>query len=346
MYHTYTTILIPMLIAFASTVITIRFLMPYMSGAGVYATDYNKKTRPKLPSGMGIAMSFGFAIGILAYIFGASFSLYLPVVPITDLFAAVVALLLISLVGFIDDINVRQSLTKTTGMMDTRVGLKQWQKPILTLIGAVPLIAINAGVSIIDIPFIGIVNIGILYPLIVIPLAVIFAANSFNLLGGFNGISTLSGFIVSMAMLIYSILYGSATGALLSGILVSILFAFSFYDGYPAKIIPGDSYTYAVGAALVITMILGSMESFGVIVFMPWIIELILHLKGKFNVTDLGKLQNDGTFKPPYGKRIFSWTHIIMNFKRSKEMDVTLTMGIITFVFVILGFALKIFGLL
>ena len=157
-------------------------------------------------------------------------------------------------------------------------------------------IAINAGVSIIDIPFIGIVNIGILYPLIVIPLAVIFAANSFNLLGGFNGISTLSGFIVSMAMLIYSILYGSATGALLSGILVSILFAFSFYDGYPAKIIPGDSYTYAVGAALVITMILGSMESFGVIVFMPWIIEFILHLKGKFNVTDLGKLQNDGTF--------------------------------------------------
>ena len=101
-----------------------------------------------------------------------------------------------------------------------------------------------------------------------------------------------------------------------------------------------------MGAGFVITMILGNMESFGVIVFMPWIIEFLLHLRGKFDVTDLGKLQKDGTFLPPYGRRIYSWTHVIMNLKRCREWEVTAYMTGITLIFVILGFGLKAFGLL
>ncbi|MDE1865919.1 MAG: hypothetical protein KGH94_04765 [Candidatus Micrarchaeota archaeon] len=346
MYHTYLTLIVPIALAFVSTFITIRFLMPLMMGSGITATDYNKKNRPALPSGLGNALSFGFAIGILAYIFGASFNLYSSTISSNMLFAAVVSLMLIALVGFLDDIHVRKVAMKTTGMMDTRVGLKQWQKPLLTLMGAVPLIAINAGVSIVNVPLVGHVAFGLLYPLIIIPLAVIFSANSFNLLGGFNGISTASGIMVALGFLLYSVIYGTTTGALLSGVMLACLVAFAFFDGYPAKIIPGDSYTYAVGAGFVITMILGNMESFGVIVFMPWIIEFLLHLKGKFDVTDLGKLQKNGTFAAPYGKRIFSWTHIIMNIRPMKEWEVTAYMTGITVCFVIIGFGLKAFGLL
>jgi UDP-N-acetylglucosamine--dolichyl-phosphate N-acetylglucosaminephosphotransferase len=346
MYHTYITLIVPIVLAFASTLIAIKFMMPLMLGSGITATDYNKKSKPTLPSGLGTALSFGFSIGILAYIFGASFNIYTTLIPSSTLFAAIVSLLLISLVGFLDDIHVRKVATKTTGMMDTRVGLKQWQKPVLTLIGAVPLIAINAGVSVVNIPIIGHVALWLFYPLVVIPLAVIFAANAFNLLGGFNGISTASGIIVALAMLLYSIIYGNTTGALLSGVLLATLLAFVFFDGYPSKIIPGDSYTYAVGAGFVITMILGNMESFGVIIFLPWIIEFILHVKGRFDITDLGKLQKDGTMAPPYGKKIYSWTHVIMNIKPMKEWEVTAYMTVITFGFVILGFALKASGLL
>jgi len=88
------------------------------------------------------------------------------------------------------------------------------------------------------------------------------------------------------------------------------------------------------------------MESFGIIVFIPWIIEFILHVKGRFDITDLGKRKGDGTFAAPYGKKIYSWTHFIMNIKPMKEWEVTLYMAFITFGFVILAFALKIFGLL
>lgn len=345
-YHTYLTILIPAIFAFVSTVIAISFLMPYMLGAGINAIDFNKKSKPVLPCGMGTALSFGFSIGLLVYIFGASFMLYKSLASETYIFAAIISLLLIALVGFIDDINVRREMVKATGMMNTKLGLKQWQKPLLTFIGAIPLMAINAGASSVHLPFIGIVNLGIIYPIIVIPLAVIFAANAFNLLGGFNGISTFSGLFVAIALLIYSLIWGNYTGTIISAILTAVLLGFLIYDNYPAKIIPGDSYTYAVGAGLVIAMILGNMESFGIIVFMPWIIEFILHAKGKFDITDLGKRRSDGTFAAPYGKKIYSWTHIIMNLKPMKEWEVTMYMSLITLLFIFLAFGLKILGFL
>ena len=48
---------------------------------------------------------------------------------------------------------------------------------------------------------------------------------------------------------------------------------------------------------------------------MPWIIEFLLHLRRKFKVTDLGIRQKDGTFKAPYGRKIYSLTHLVMNIK-------------------------------
>lgn len=345
-YHSYLTIIIPAVIAFVITVVSTLFLMSYMSDSGVTAMDHNKKHAPTLPSSGGIAVAFGFAVGLLVYVFGISFSLYSAATSLEYVFAIVLAVLLIAFTGFIDDINVKKELVKTTDMMDTRKGLKQWQKPVLTLVGAIPLMAINAGVSTVRLPILGAVNFGLIYPLIVIPLAVIFASNSFNLLGGFDGIATGSGLIASGALLLYSVTYGTYTGALISGVLFATLLAFVLFNVYPAKLIPGDSFTYAVGTALVGAMILGSMESFGIIVFMPWIIEFILHLRRKFHVTDLGKLQSDGTFKPPYGKKIYSWTHIIMNIKRCKEWEVSLYMWLICIGFVVLAFAMKHFALL
>ena len=345
-YHSYLTIIIPAVIAFAITVVGTLFFMSYMGESGVVAIDHNKRNSPTLPSSGGLAVAFGFAVGLLVYIFGISFNLYAAATSLDYVFAIILAVVLIAFTGFIDDINVKAKAVKTTDMMDTRKGLKQWQKPVLTLIGAIPLMAINAGVSIIRIPFFGAVNFGLLYPLIIIPLAVIFASNSFNLLGGFDGIATGSGLIASGALLLYSVTYGTYTGALISGVLFAVLLAFVLFNLYPAKLIPGDSFTYAVGTALVGAMILGNMESFGLIVFMPWIIEFLFHLRRKFNVTDLGKLQNDGTFKAPYGKKIYSWTHIIMNIKRCKEWEVSLYMWLICIGFVALAFGMKYLALL
>ncbi|MDE1868832.1 MAG: hypothetical protein KGH60_02595 [Candidatus Micrarchaeota archaeon] len=345
-YKTFLTILVPAIVAFIITVIVTRFFITYMKGAGVTVIDHNKKKRPILASSGGIAVAFGFAMGLFTYIFGASFDLYIPTSSLLYLFAAVIAVALISFTGFIDDINVTKKLVKSTDLMDTHKGLKQWQKPLFTLVGAIPLMAINAGVSTISVPFLGMIDFGILYPLIIVPLAVIFASNAFNLLGGFDGIIAGSGLVASLGLLLYSLVFGTTNGAIISGALFAAIAGFMVYTVYPARIVPGDSFTYAVGTGLVAAMILGNMESFGVIIFLPWIIEFILHARKRFHVTDLGVLQKDGTFKSKYGKKIYSWTHFIMNIRPMKEWQISATMWAISALFVALGFSMKYLGLL
>ncbi len=346
MAHTYLTIILPSIIAFIITLIAARFLMGYLYESGVTTPDHNKRGRPILPSGIGLAAAIGFTVGALVYVFGGSFGIYAPVAPLDYLLSAVIAVVLISIVGFLDDLNVKKEMGRSTDMLDTRRGLKQWQKPLLTLMGAIPLMAINAGVSIIRIPFLGAVNFGILYPLIIVPLAVIFAANAFNLLGGFDGILTGTGTILVFGMVLYSLLYGTYLGLLLSSLLFAAMLVMLLFNRFPAKMVPGDSFAYFGGAGIVAAMVLGNMESFGVIIFIPFFIEFLLHLRRKFKVTDLGKLRADGTMESPYGKKIYSWCHLIMNMKRCKEWEVSLYMWLIEIAFVALAFGLKSLSLL
>lgn len=346
-FHSYLTVLIPAIVAFLVTLAATKFIIGFMSNAGIVTMERNKGRRwYPLPSGAGPAVALGFAVGILAYIFGGSFGIYTPEASLPYLYAALLSILLISFVGFLDDIVVEKEVVLPGKVHKVGKGLKQWQKPLLTLIGAIPLMAINAGVSMITIPFFGTVDFGIIYPLVLIPLAVVFSSNAFNLLGGFDGIAAGSGLIAAIGFLIYSLYFGTYTGAVLSGVLVASLLAFFFFTIYPTKLIPGDSFTYLVGTAFIAAMVLGNMEAFGVIVIFPWFIEFLLHLRGRFRTSDLGIRQSDGTFKAPYDGRIYSWTHAFMNLKRCREWEVSLYMWIVEIAFVLLAFGLKSLALL
>ncbi len=343
MFHSYLTLLIPSIVAFVITVIATLFVIGYMKETGMVLKDMNKKGF--LPTGGGIALAFGFSMGLLTYAFGSSFSFYIPAVPLVDVFAVLTSVLLITIGGFLDELFV-ENRSQQEQKKHKKVGLKQWQRPLFTLLGAIPLIAINAGISTIDVPFIGMVSFGLFYPLIILPIAVIFVSNAFNLLGGFDGMASGSAVILSAAMLIYSLLFGNYTGALLSGILFSAVLAFFLFHIYPAKIIPGDSFTFGFGAALLSIMVLSNMEAFGIIIFLPWFVEFFLHMRKRFKSTDLGIRMPDGTLKPPYGNKIYSWTHIIMNIRGQREWEVSAWMWGIEILFVLLAFGLKFASLL
>ncbi len=346
MFHTYLTIIIPAVVAFIITVVATRFVMGYMREAGVTITDHNKKRSIELPGGGGLAVAFGFTIGLLTYIFGSSFNIYTPIVPLLELFAVLTSILLITIGGFLDELVLKGKQVLSKDRKDTKKGLKQWQRPLLTLMGALPFIAINAGVSTVEVPFLGAISFGLLYPLLIIPLAVIFVSNAFNLLGGFDGIASGSAVVLSAAMLLYGLVFGDYIGVLLAGALFASTIAFMFFNIYPAKIIPGDGFTFGVGAVFLGIMILGNMEAFGLIIFIPWFVEFFLHLRKKFKITDLGKRRSDGTFEAPYGRKIYSWTHLIMNLKRCTECEVSLYMWGIEIAFVALAFGLKFLNLL
>ncbi len=345
MAHLYLTVIIPSVLSFLVTFFATEFILGYFYDAGIIGEDRNKEKDVRLPSSGGVAVAFGFIVGILTYTFGGSF-LFNPDLSIELLLSAALSVMLIAFIGFLDDLNVKAKRVDSTGRKDIRKGLKQWQKPLLTVIGALPLVAINAGIGIINVPLLGQLNLGIIYPIIIIPLAVLFVSNAFNLLGGFDGLQTGMGLAASLGFVIYSIFYGNYMGLILSSVLFTSILAFLPFNSFPSKVIPGDSFTYAVGGALVVIMIMGQAEAFGFVVFMPWIIEFFLHLRKKFKVSDLGIRQRDGTMKAPYGGRIYSLTHLIMNTKRVKEQEVSMYLTLLEIGFVALALALKFSGLL
>ncbi len=343
MFKTFQTILIPGIIVFIVTLIATRFLIGYLYNAGIVAEDRNKGKVKRIASSGGLAVAAGIIFGILAYTSGGTF-VFKPVLDISQLLAVALSIMLIAMVGFLDDINVQRKRVRSTDMMDIRQGLKQWQKPVLTLVGALPLMAINAGISVVNIPFLGNVDLGLFYPLLIIPIAVIFVSNAVNLLGGFDGLQPGMTLVAGIGLFIYSVFFGTYMGTLLSTLMVAAILAFLPFNARNARIIPGDSFTYAIGATMVAIMVMGHEEAFGIIIFIPWMIEFFLHLRRRFRVTDLGIRQPDGTLKAPYGRKIYSLTHLVMNVKKATEADVTVYLCSLEALFVILAFLLRLSG--
>jgi UDP-N-acetylglucosamine--dolichyl-phosphate N-acetylglucosaminephosphotransferase len=102
--------------------------------------------------------------------------------------------------------------------------------------------------------------------------------------------------------------------------------------------LPGDSLTYLLGSLVAAGVIVGNMERVGVIVLLPFIIEFFLKARAKFKASCLGKLRKDGRLDPPYGKKIYSLTHIIMNIKPLKEEEVTISLILLQILFALIVF--------
>jgi len=246
------------------------------------------------------------------------------------LFASTLTIFLITIIGFFDDLNRKDVIS---GKKTIRAGLKQWEKPLLTLLAAIPLMVVSAGETMMTIPIIGQVNFGYIYPLLLIPVAVVFTSNAINLLGGFNGSEAGMGIVYCFFLGLIALLGNQKVTAIIFFSTIGALIGFLFHNWYPAKILSGDSLTYCLGAVVVSGVIVGNMERAGIIIMMPFFIEFLLKLKSRFKASCLGKLRKDGRLDAPYGKEIYSWTHIIMNLGKLTEKQVTLILILIQFIF-------------
>ena len=326
-----------MLASFITTFFITPYFIRFLKAAGIIGLDLQKRDKPQLATSGGICVAFGVLAGLLAYIgfqtfiFGAQAWL-IPLLAVTS------SVLIVMFVGFLDDLNVKLTTVKTKEGQDIRVGFPQWIKPLLTLPAAIPLMAINAGETSMAIPFIGRVPFGIFYPLLLIPLGIVATSNMVNLLAGFNGLEAGMGIVYLLGLGISALLNDRTSGAVTFLVTFAALIGFIWYNWYPARILPGDSLTYLLGSIVASGVIVGNMEKNGLIVMLPFIIEFFLKLRVKFNASCLGKLREDGKLDPPYGRKIYSWTHAAMNLKPLTEKQVALTLILVQAFFVILIF--------
>lgn len=288
----------------------------FLNETGIIGLDQQKKVKKELPTSGGVIIAFGFLGSILGSIALNTFIIPLGFVNETIL-VVISSVLIATFVGVLDDLNVKNLLASNKGLKSYRQGLKQWQKPIFTLPAAVPLMVVGLGTHTMQFGSI-VLNFGIMYPLIIIPLAVVFCSNAYNMLAGMNGMESGMG-VVSFAFLgIFAIINNRPEAAVISLAAMGATMAFYLSNKYPSKVLPGDSLTYLLGALYVSIAVVGNIEKFALLCFAPWIIEFFLKARSRFKARSIGVLQKDGTLKNAHDK-IYSLTHVAMKLKLKEK---------------------------
>jgi UDP-N-acetylglucosamine--dolichyl-phosphate N-acetylglucosaminephosphotransferase len=278
--------------AFFVTLIALPLWIRRRHDHGLVGKDMHKPGKPLVAEQGGVIVTLGVVAGILTFV-----ALEVFVRQRSDnlvlIFAMLTSFLLASFIGFVD------------GVLGWRLGLRQLHKLLISFIIPLPLMAVSAGTHHMTFPFFGRVELGLLYPLIVIPIGVVGAANGFNMLAGYNGLEAGLGAVILGTLSLIAWQQGAVVPALLGLIVAAALLAFLFYNRHPASVFPGDSLTYATGTAIAGIAILANIEFFALIMFIPYFVEFILKARTKFTPgrdfrwASIARLLPDGTLAVP-----------------------------------------------
>ena len=280
-------------VSFLVTLIGMPYWIKQAHKFNLVGKDMHKTDKREVAEGGGMIALLGTAFGILLYVALETF-VFNDKSNLVSIFALLSVLLISAIVGIMDD------------FLGWKKGLSKKIRLLIILFAAVPLMVINAGDSIV----LGI-NLGLLYPLLIIPIGVVGATTTFNFLAGYNGLEARQGIILLSALAVVTYITGNSWLSLICLIMVASLFAFYIFNRYPAKVFAGDVMTYSIGAMFATVAILGGIEKIAILIFIPYIIEIILKLRGGLKKESFGKVNEDGSLEMPYEK-VYGLEHLAL----------------------------------
>ncbi|MBD3405921.1 MAG: hypothetical protein GF411_07305 [Candidatus Lokiarchaeota archaeon] len=317
-------ILVAAITSFLIVIIFTPGTIQMLEEKGIYGEDVHKIDRPKVPKGGGFVILFAIVTGLLIVIGMTSFLEQSETVN-PALLAALVSILMASMIGILDD----------------NLDFRNRTKVVLPLVASIPMIALQVGTRTMNIPLIGTIDLGILYPLAVVPLMMTFIIDSTNMYGGMNGLESGLAAINSSAVIIYSImtqvLTDESTSILMdSGIVAAALFgavsAFFVFNRFPAKILPGDVGRLPIGATLAAALIIGNMDRLAIMLYMPFLLNFVMYLFYRLYVKKTGieyakfaNVRNDGTLEVT-GPFTMYWLFPHLSNKITEKKNVRLLM--------------------
>jgi len=282
--------------AFCLTSFAMPAVIRKMNAAGIVGHDVNKPGRPEVAEmgGLGIVMGVVGALLLamaMKTFFGYAFSLQ-------EIMAAMLTMVIIALIGIFDD------------LFDMRKDVKT----LLPMIAALPLVALAAvGSTTISLPFIGSLDFGIFYIIVLIPLGVTVASNLTNMLAGFNGMEAGMGSVIFACVALLAIANGSTEMGLISVAMLGALAAFLRFNWYPAKVFIGDIGTLLIGGALAVAVIVGNLESAGAILVIPYLLDFVIKAYHKFPSTEWwGERKGDDGKLHPLGGKVRGLCQLVM----------------------------------
>lgn len=290
------------IMSFLITLLILPYWIRRAKNAKLMGPDVHKKEKPLVAELGGLCVIGGFLVSLLFYVATRIF-VYNEYDNILYIFATLLALLIAAMIGFVDDI------------LGWKIGLRARYKVALTLFIALPIIVIKAGHSLMNFPIIGVIDFGILYPLLLIPIGIIGASNGFNMIAGYNGLEAGQGILLLTALSIITYFTGNTYLSLMGACMIAALAAFWLFNKYPAKIFPGDTLTYPVGALFAILAILGNVEKYALILFAPYFLEFILKARGVLIKESFAKVNGEGMLENQYEKW-YGLEHVAIDFLR------------------------------
>jgi len=235
--------------------ITTKTIRPLLVKSDLIGRDLHKPERPEIAEmgGLGLVASlivgYVLSIGILTILNDSQ--------SVNELLAVLSTVLIVSFIGVFDDL----------------LEINQSVKALTPIFAALPLMAIRAGVHFLRVPLVGRLELGIAYPLVLIPLGITGAANAVNMLAGFNGLEVGVSTIAIISLGIIALHLKAWTAFLILVVALGALIVLLYFNWYPAEILIGDVGTLAIGAVIATSTIIGNFEAAGLIIVIPHIAD-------------------------------------------------------------------------
>ncbi len=255
-----------LLVSFIVSFVGFPIVIPRLKKAGIVGKNMNSEKQEEIAEMGGLVIAAGFGAGMVFAIFLRTFFDLFLSVSLTSILAVLSTVLIVVIIGVFDDL----------------ISMRQWIKALIPVFAALPLMAIKEGYSMMRIPFVGMIEFGIFYPLVLVPLGITGAANAVNMLAGFNGLEVGMGVVAVGALAVIAYLIGQTTALIILLAALGALVATLYYNWYPAKILVGDVGTLTIGAVIACAVIVGNYETAGVIIIIPYVVDFLIKAKNRF----------------------------------------------------------------
>ena len=261
---------------FLVSLIICSFFTPFVIKSslksGMTTVDAHKTGKPVIAESGGLAplLSFTFsflvasAVYVIIAILDENYTQDALGVDLSYYLGGLLSVVIAGLIGLIDDVF-------GSG------GMRWKHKILLGFLPALPLAVLQAGIPVVTIPVIKFtLDFNVAYALIVIPLGMNFAFNSYNMLAGMNGLETGMGLVSFGTVLLAALWVGNPFVLIFVSCMIGGLVVLFYFNKYPAKVLIGNAGTLMLGAGLFVVLVLGNMEGLGIGIFLLYFINFVM----------------------------------------------------------------------
>ena len=179
------------------------------------------------------------------------------------------------------------------------------------------------------------IDLGSLFFLLLVPILVTVVTNSYNQLGGLNGLESLPGLIVLAGLSI-------ASNNITLTVVPMLCLVFLGYLSYTGKAFVGNVGTFSIGLTMAVYSILMNLKLFLLIALAPYVFNSTLILVSNYLLRDRADTMMDDSGHL-YAEKTRSLRTLILSRKPMTEHQAVLVITLITAVFTVFAFIVNMF---